>query len=384
MNTNTSEKPTCPPANPHAVRDTILNIIVVALIFLFISWAEGDLAKFLGRPDWLPGSLDRYTKQILNLCAVYGILALSLNIIYGFTGMFSLGHAGFMAIGAYTSALCVLSPEAKEMMWLLDPIAYPFSVLQTPFSVSVLAGGVFAALFALIIALPVLRLGDDYLGIATLGFAEIIRVLILNFTTITNGSLGIKGIPRFTDMYTNYLWFFIVLFFVVRLLRSNYGNIFKSIRDNEIAAKVMGVDVFRYKVISFCLGAFLAGIGGALLGNLITTIDPKMFNFQLTFNILMIVVAGGLGSVTGSVLGAVVITVLLEWLRIVEEPLNFVIFETPGIPGMRMVVFSLVLLGIILYRREGIMGMREITWTSIFKFFGLSKDENAKKEVKGK
>ncbi len=129
------------------------------------------------------------------------------------------------------------------------------------------------------------------------------------------------------------------------------------------------------------MGAFLAGIGGALLGNLLTTIDPKMFNFQLTFNVLMIVVAGGLGSITGSILGAVIITILLEWLRIVEEPMNLILFEVPGVPGMRMVVFSLILLGIILYRREGIMGMREITWTGIFNFFASLGPKKGKKQL---
>ncbi|WP_337431377.1 branched-chain amino acid ABC transporter permease, partial [Bilophila sp.] len=127
------------------------------------------------------------------------------------------------------------------------------------------------------------------------------------------------------------------------------------------------------KVLSFCLGAFFAGVGGALLGNLLTTIDPKMFTFLLTFNVLMIVVAGGLGSLTGSILGSAVITVLLEWLRAVEDPITLGSFEIPGIPGMRMVVFSLVLLCIILYRREGIMGMREITWDAIFDFFSRRK-----------
>ena len=126
-------------------------------------------------------------------------------------------------------------------------------------------------------------------------------------------------------------------------------------------------------MLSFCLGAFFAGVGGALLGNLLTTIDPKMFTFLLTFNVLMIVVAGGLGSLTGSILGSAVITVLLEWLRAVEDPITLGNFEIPGIPGMRMVVFSLVLLCIILYRREGIMGMREITWDAIFDFFSRSK-----------
>ncbi len=131
----------------------------------------------------------------------------------------------------------------------------------------------------------------------------------------------------------------------------------------------MGINVFFYKVLSFCIGAFFAGVGGALLGSHLSTIDPKMFNFLLTFNVLMFVVAGGLGSITGSLLGAGIITILLEWLRILEEPMDFGILEIPGIPGMRMVVFSLILLGIILFRREGIMGMREVTWQSILGFW---------------
>ncbi len=361
-------------------RNFLLNLITLLCLFIFLFWAEGDMYRFLGSPSWLPEAMNGYSIQILNLFAVYAILALSLNLIYGFTGMFSLGHAGFMAIGAYISALCVLSPESKEIMWILDPIAWPFSVIQTSFITSLFLGGLGAALIAFCIALPVLRLGDDYLGIATLGFAEIIRVLILNFTTYTNGPLGIKGIPQHTSLYFTFLCFIIVLFFLTRLLNSNYGNVFKAIRDNEIAARVMGVNVFKYKLLSFCMGAFLAGVGGALLGNLLTTIDPKMFNFQLTFNILMIVVAGGLGSLSGSILGALIITVLLEWLRFIEAPMDLVFFEVPGIPGMRMVVFSVILLLIILYRREGIMGMNEITWDRIFSFFSwLKSDKKTKK-----
>ena len=334
-----------------SMRNLILNLAAIGVLALFLLWAEGNL--------------DGYKIQILNLIAVNAILALSLNLIYGFTGLFSLGHAGFMAIGAYVSALCVLPAAQKEMMWILEEIIWPFSVIQTPFWISVLLGGLIAAIFGLFIAIPVLRLGGDYLGIATLGFAEIIRVLIVNLTPITNGSLGIKGIPPHATLLVNYAWLLFTLYCLVKLLNSNFGNILKSVRDDEIAAKVMGIDTFRYKVLSFCLGAFFAGIGGALLGNLLTTIDPKMFTFLLTFNVLMIVVAGGLGSLTGSILGSVVITVLLEWLRAVEDPIQLGDFEIPGIPGMRMVVFSLVLLCIILYRREGIMGMRELTWDRI-------------------
>ena len=181
-------------------------------------------------------------------------------------------------------------------------------------------------------------------------------------------ALGIKGIPCHTDLFTSFIWLLVVVFCTVRLLSSNFGNVLKAVRDDEIAAQVMGINVFHTKLFSFCLGAFLAGVGGALLGNLLTTIDPKMFTFLLTYNILMIVVAGGLGSISGSIIGSVIITVLLEWLRVVEEPLNLGFVEIPGIPGMRMVVFSVCLLVIILYRREGIMGMREITWDGIAAF----------------
>lgn len=340
-------------------RSTILSIMVMLLFGLVLSQAE----SFLGD----------YQIYIAKLIFINAILALSLNLIYGFTGLFSLGHAGFIAIGAYVSALCILSPEQKEMMWILEPIIWPFSDLFTPFWVSALAGGLVATIFAFIIAVPVLRLGDDYLGIATLGFAEIIRVLIVNATSITNGSLGIKGIPGHASLLSCYIWMLFTLIVLSRLIFSNFGNVMRCIRDNEIAARVMGINVFRYKVLSFCVGAFFAGVGGALLGSHLSTIDPKMFNFLLTFNVLMFVVAGGLGSLTGSLLGATVITILLEWLRAIEEPMDLGFVEIPGIPGMRMVVFSLVLLAIILYRREGIMGTRELTWKSMGAFFRRGK-----------
>ena len=313
--------------------------------------------------------LSDYQLYICKLFFINAILALSLNLIYGFTGLFSLGHAGFMALGAYMAALCILDPMQKEIMWILDPIIWPFSVLHTPFWVAVILGGLVATAFALLIALPVLRLGDDYLAIASLGFAEIIRVVLTNATPITNGSLGLKGIPDDASLLTCYVWMLITLVILARLLYGNFGNVLRCIRDNEIAARVMGINVFGYKVMSFCLGAFFAGVGGALLASHLSTIDPKMFNFLLTFNVLMFVVAGGLGSLTGSVIGAGVITVLLEWLRGIEEPMTVLGVDIPGIPGMRMVVFSVILLAIILYRREGITGPRELTIDGIRRFF---------------
>ncbi|MDR1296152.1 MAG: branched-chain amino acid ABC transporter permease [Deltaproteobacteria bacterium] len=324
---------------------------------------------------WASGSLNGYQIQLLNLIAINAILALSLNFIYGFSGMFSLGHAGFMAVGAYVSALCILTPAQKATIWFLEPIIAPLATLQTSFFVSVMLGGLVAALFSLLIAAPVLRLGGDYLGIATLGFAEIIRVLLTNLVPVTNGAIGLRGIPSHANLFWNYAWLVITLYVILSILKSNFGNVLKSIRDDDIAAKTMGINTTSYRTMAFCVGGFFAGVGGALMGSLITTIEPKMFNFQLTFNILLIVVAGGLGSVTGSVVGSAVITLLLEGLRIVEYPFNIDLdlglfrvgpARVPGVPGMRMVIFALVLMFIIIFRRQGLIGTREFSWRALF------------------
>lgn len=332
----------------------------------------------LGLFLWFAGAyLDDYKIQILNLIAVNIILAVSLNLIYGFTGMFSLGHAGFMAIGAYTCSILILSPEQKEMLFILQEAYGWVRSARAPFFLAVLAGGLAAVATAVLVGIPLLRLGDDYLGIATLGFAEIIRVLANNLPRLTNGALGFKGIPNHANLWWNFGWCLIALLVVIRIINSNFGHVLKAVRDDETAARAMGIDVFRTKLFSFSLGAFFAGIGGALLASLLTTIDPKMFLFILTFNILMIVVTGGLGSISGTVVAGIGITFLLEWLRFVENPIRIGAIQIDGIPGMRMVVFSLILLFVILYRREGIMGMRELTWQSIVDVFA-KKPQNAK------
>ena len=332
----------------------LLNILCIVLLALFLKWAGANL--------------DGYKVQVLNLIAINAILAVSLNLIYGFTGMFSLAHAGFMAIGAYVTAILILPQAQKEMMYILEPMMWPFNVMHAPFFAAVVAGGVAAAFVGLLMAAPCLRLGGDYLGIATLGFGEIIRVIFTNITPVTNGALGLKGIPAYANLGWNYFWCILTVYVIVKLLSSNFGNTLRAVRDDEVAAKAMGIDTFRAKTISFVVGAFFAGIGGSLTGSLITTIDPKMFNFQLTFNILMFVVVGGLGSITGSLVGAAVVTVLLEWLRFVEDTIQIGSWEIAGIPGMRMLIFSLLLLFIILYRREGIIGGCEFSWDGAARF----------------
>ncbi|UQZ91164.1 branched-chain amino acid ABC transporter permease [Deltaproteobacteria bacterium Smac51] len=346
----------------HSLRNGLSTIVAIGLLFGGLWLAEQHF--------------DGYQTQLLNLVAINAILAVSLNFIYGFSGMFSLGHAGFMAIGAYVSALCILTPGQKEMLWLLEPIWGPLAELSTPFFFSVLMGGLAAAFCSFFIALPVMRLGGDYLGIATLGFAEIIRVLFTNIAPLTNGAIGLRGIPAYANAWWNYTWLIITLFIILSILKSNFGNVLKSIRDDEIAARTMGINTTAYRTMAFCVGGFFAGVGGALMGSLVTTIEPKMFNFQLTFNILLIVVAGGLGSVTGSMVGAAVITLMLEWLRIVEAPMNFGFVIIPGIPGMRMVIFSMLLVLIIIFRRQGLMGTREFSWNAFYNSIGFKDRES--------
>jgi len=331
-------------------RNNILTLLSLALLAVLI-WQA-------------PTFLDGYKIRIINMIAINAILGLSLNLIYGMAGMFSLGHAGFMAIGAYVSALLILTPAQKTAMWILDPIAPWLLGIHAPFLVSIIAAGIIAALFGWLVSMPVLRLGGDYLGIATLGFSEILRILITNLTPITNGPLGLKGIPAHTNLWVSCGCLVVILFCTVRLMKSNFGNVIRAVRDDEIAARTMGIDTFHTRVLTFALGCFGAGVGGALMGNIITTIDPKMFTINQTYSILMIVVIGGLGSVTGSVIGSILVTSMLEWLRFVEDPIMLGSFQIPltGKPGMRMVIFSLLLIAVIIFRREGMMGMREFSW----------------------
>ena len=334
-------------------RDTILNLGGLVALVLLLWWADGHLGN--------------YAMRILNLSAIYIVLALSLNLANGFTGLFSLGCAGFMAVGAYVSAILTMSPDVKDMNFFLEPLAPWLQNLTLPFGVALIAGGICAAIAGLIVGLPVLRLRDDYLAIATLGFSEIIRVVITNLQGLTNGAQGLKSIPKYSTTWAVWGVALLAVFFMSRLVRSSYGRQLKAVRDDEIAAEAMGVNVFRVKVVSFTLSAFMAGVGGAMLGHMITTIDPKMFSFMLTFNILLIVVLGGNGSISGSVIASIGVTVLMEAMRFLDEPLNFLFVKTDGLPGLRMVVFSALLMIVVIFRQRGLMGDRDLSWESLAK-----------------
>ena len=318
-------------------------------------------------------SFDTFTMQIFKLCAINVILALSLNLINGFTGLFSLGHAGFMAVGAYTCAILTMSPAQKSMNYVLQPIVPWLANIHLPFVPALLLAGVVAGLLGWLLGFIALRLRDDYLAIATLGFSEIIRVILTNLQSITNGALGLKGLPRFTNMWWAWGAAVACTVFMVLLIRSTYGRSFKAIRDNEIAAEAMGINIFGMKVLSFSISSAMAGIAGALLAHHLTTIDPKQFIFLKTFDILLIVVLGGVGSITGSVIAAIVVTVSMEALRFLDGPLNLGFLTTSGTPGLRMVFFSVLLMVVIIFRQRGLMGTHEFSWDSLAKIGLLPK-----------
>lgn len=312
--------------------------------------------------------LDNYQVTIINLCAIYVILALSMNLINGFTGLFSLGHAGFMAIGAYTVAILTMSVEAKEMNFYMEPMMPSLLNLNMPIFFALIMGGLMAALFGFLVGAPVLKLTDDYLAIATLGFSEIIRIVIINLQNITNGSLGLKGIPklivnpRIAEVFgiterINILWSWSIAILVIvvmnLLMKGSYGKAFKAIREDEIAARSMGINLFKHKVMSFTIGSFFAGVGGGLLATSLGTIDPALFKFALTFNILLMVVLGGMGNINGTCVAAIVITIAMEALRFLDEPMNLGFVTTPALPGLRMVVFSLILMFVIIFKKDG-------------------------------
>ncbi len=320
------------------------------------------LVLFLGFLTIADRIFDSYQMRIINLAGIYVTLGLGLNLINGFTGLFSLGHAGFMAVGAYTSAILTMSPELKQMNFFLKPIAPIFANVEWPFFPALLMAGLMAAIAGALIGAPVLRLNDDYLAIATLGFGEIIRIIFTNTQTLTNGALGLKGLPNFTNVYWSWGTAVVMVIVMVLLIKSSYGRAFKAIRENEIAAEAMGVSLFKHKMMSFVLGSFMAGVGGALLGHLMGTIDPLMFRFLMTFNIVLIVVLGGIGSITGTVISAVVVTVMLEVLRFLDGSMDFGFIQIEGIPGMRMVVFSALLMIVILFYQRGLMGTNEFRW----------------------
>ena len=358
--------------------------------------------------DYIPGLPPVFypTSQLFTVLkkgAVYSLVAVSMNLLNGFTGLFSLGQAGFMLLGAYTYAILTVPMAAKDQVYyLFGGSAVKFSLWDlyqgifgtagfggaVALMLTVLTGlilaGLVAALFAALIGLPVLRLKSDYLAIATLGFAEILRAIFQWQTLgpITNGANMIKGFPTFSNFnikdasgqvvlrlstFVPFLVAIVCITLIVLLIHSSYGRAFKSIRDDEIAAEAMGISLFKHKMLSFIISSFFAGVGGALFAMYVANAQAKVFTSTMTYEILLIVVIGGIGSVSGSVIGTFLYVACSEWwLRFLDAETYIGSFKVPLLrSGFRMVVFSVVIMIIVLFFSKGIMGEKELSWKGI-------------------
>ena len=352
---------------------------------------------------WIPGMPAVFlpTSQLFTVLkkgAVYSLVAVSMNLLNGFTGLFSLGQAGFMLLGAYTYAILTVPMAAKEQVYYLyGGSAVKFSLVdlfQGIFGaagaggavalilavlVGILCAGLVAALFAAAIGTPVLRLKSDYLAIATLGFAEILRALFQWQTLgpITNGANMLKSFPTFADFniknasgevllrlstFVPFLLAILSIAVIVLLIHSSYGRAFKAIRDDEVAAEAMGISLFKHKMLSFVISSFFAGVGGALFAMYVANAQAKVFTSTMTYEILLIVVIGGIGSVSGSIIGAFLYVACSEWwLRFLDAETYIGSFKVPLLrSGFRMVVFSVVIMIIVLFFSQGIMGDKEL------------------------
>src|ERR1051325_2224398 len=297
----------------------------------------------------LSGQINPYFLDVIIGIGINIILAVSLNLINGYTGQFSLGHAGFMAVGAYASASVTMFLGPR----LLGGNGSPMMVLP-----ALIAGGLVAACAGLLVGVPSLRLRGDYLAIVTLGFGEIIRVIFRNMEAV-GGALGLQGIPAYTNLFWTFSFAALTIYVVTSLVNSTYGRGFIAVQDDEVAASAMGVNPTRFKIIAFIVGAFFAGVAGGIYGHLKLSIDPRGFDFIKSIEIVVMVILGGMGNTLGVVMAAVLLTLLPEFLRTAagwSVPLPFL--DQPlslrWVAETRMIIYSLLIIVLMLARPQGL------------------------------
>ena len=298
-----------------------INAVIVAVVLI------------VGSVLYNGGALNRASKALLIQCGIYSMLAVSLNICTGYLGQLPLGHAGFMAVGAYAGAIFWKATAA----W---PTA--LSII-----VGLLIAGICAAICGVIIGIPALRLKGDYLAIITLGFGEIIRIIIINMKDITGGTPGLLNIPKHSNFFVTYACLIVTIYVIHTVMHSRHGRAILSIRGNEIAAECCGINLTTYKVFAFALSAFFAGIAGAVYGGFQTSLFPASFDFMASINILVMVVLGGMGSMTGAVIAATVLTALPSLMQ--------------AFSSYRMVIYSLLLIVVMIFKPSGLMGQKDIS-----------------------
>lgn len=323
--------------------------------------------------------------KVIKKASVYALVAVSMNLLNGFTGLFSLGQAGFMLLGAYAYAIISIPVDKRAGVYqYFDGGLVQFSLPEffsgflgdtagttVGILLALLLGGIIAAICAYLIGLPVLRLKSDYLAIATLGFAEILRALFQwkNLGPLTNGSNLLKSYPDFENATSYVILIGLFIAVIVLLVNSSYGRAFKAIRDDEVAAEAMGINLAKHKRLAFVISSFFAGIGGGMLAMYMGTLQALSFKSTMTYEILLVVVIGGIGSITGSVITSFIYIASLEWLLRGLDSGTFLGISAPGIfkNGFRMAVVSIIIMVVVLFFRKGIMGDREFSVSRMLK-----------------
>ncbi len=307
-------------------------------------------------------TLNDYYLRVIAIMGINIVLTVSLNLTNGFTGDFSLGHAAFMAIGAYAAALLTLPAEVKVAV--ITGLPLWLRQITLPFAAATITGGLLAVVVAVIVGLPVLRLRGHYLAVATLGLMVVVRVVANNWQSVTRGARGLNGLPGFTDIWWVYGWVVVTVYVIWRLINSPYGRAMIAVREDELAASTRGVKVFPTRLLAFAVSAFFAGVAGSLWAHQITAITPSSFSFLITFNVVVMLVVGGMGSISGSGVGAVVMTLVPELLRRVETELAI-----GGNPlyGLSQIVVAVAIILIMIFRRQGLLGETELRLPPLIK-----------------
>ncbi len=336
-------------ATNHVQRNGVL-ITLAALLALLVS------LEVSGSNFW--------QALFLNL-GIYIILAVSLNLSNGFTGVFSLGHIGFMALGAYISAILTLPLDKKhsylrELPAWLATVHFDLNVGQFPlgFLAATLIAAVIVTIIALLVGLVLMRLSGHFVAVATLGFLVIVRVVLVNADQFTRGSRTFSNVTQYTDLWWVYAWVLVVLYIVWRIKYSAYGRAMFAQREDPAAAQSVGIVVMRPRLLAFAVSAFFTAVAGALYAHYLTSFSPKAFYFDITFRVITMLVIGGMGSITGSVIGPLVITAISEALRRLED--------VTLLYGMSQIVLAVLFILIIIFRPGGLMGDREISFTGIW------------------
>ena len=322
---------------------TILNTCLCLAFFLIVEYMIG--AKIL----------NRYYTNILNLVLIYVIAAVSLNLTCGYLGQLPLGHAGFMSIGAYTAAIITTRFSIPDLG--------PISGEAVLFLLATIAGGILAMVAGIVIGLPALRLKGDYLAIITLAFGEIIRVLVQNIK-ITGGAMGMGGIGRYTGFGWGFFWTLMVVAFTFLLVNSRHGRAIKSVREDEIAAESVGINLTYYKIVAFAGAAFFAGVSGSLFAHHICYLEPGNFGYNMSIEMLVMVVLGGLGSISGSIISATVLTIVPEVLQ--------------TFASWKMIIYSLLLVVVMIFKPSGLMGDYELSAARLVRKVFRKKEETPK------